>query len=484
MGPGGEWGGTVGQFGCAQSGCVGGQRIALRVRYCETGNPSSCGSSSRSNELAVFDNSLPEAPQPAQISADRLPLTASGSMRCDRNCPPQIPTDPATGAARYAAEYAWVKAGADGQVAQEGWSRTIADYDCSSRGCSAGDSVALLSRLCAVSGPVRCGGYAASNSLRIDVEIPPGTWEGKGIDLSYGIIALALAFGLLAAAYMGSYAFGLPHVRPIIQDEILQVMATGAILIGIVGVGAVVDGYLLSFLRATGDAAHPNAMAAANDVLVSLESKTASVLDGLSGASIELGREASRGIFCNFLGVGFTIVNCGPFNAFRGSLTASAFAASVALADVYAQQFLLSFAKNTAFAFVIPLGLFLRCFKTSRKAGGALISIGFGFYTIFPLMVVATESLLHGSNPSVPAGMPALGECRPEEPDVDVSRSQFNGYAGQLTDFGRAENLAYIVLVRDVLQSILNVMVTLAFVREFAHVIGSEIDVSALARIS
>ena len=57
-------------------------------------------------------------------------------------------------------------------------------------------------------------------------------------------------------------------------------------------------------------------------------------------------------------------------------------------------------------------------------------------------------------------------------------------YASTLTDFSRSENLAYIVLVRIIFASILNLIITLGFIRAFAHIIGSEIDISALARIS
>jgi hypothetical protein len=205
---------------------------------------------------------------------------------------------------------------------------------------------------------------------------------------------------------------------------------------------------------------------------------------GPSGASEQLGNEASKGVFCNFLGVGFTLVNCGQYNAFRGGLTTASFAAMAALADNYAQQFLLSLITYSAFQFILPLGLFLRCFKVSRRAGGALIAIGFGFYTVYPAVIVADQNLLHGSNPSAPSPVPKVSTCDPRETDSGASLNQFMGYAAQLTDFSLAYNLTYFVLVRTVFLSILNLIITLGFIRAFAHIIGSDIDVSALARIS
>lgn len=277
-------------------------------------------------------------------------------------------------------------------------------------------------------------------------------------------------------------------LRSIIRDEMLQLLATAAIAFAMLGVTMGIDSYMVPLLSAAGNqtadyADIGTAMSAANSKLIDLGTGTAGALNSIGAASIGIGREASKSIFCNFLGVGFTLVNCSPLNAFRGSLTSAAFTTSVALADTYAQQYILSLARTYAFTFLIPLGLFLRCFKVSRQAGGALIAIGFGFYTVYPTVILATDALLHGSPPGV-SNVPAPAECHPEEPNVDESLGQFNAYAGQITNFEMVRNLAYFVLVRVLFMSILNLIITLGFIRAFAHIIGSDIDVSGLARIS
>ena len=100
-------------------------------------------------------------------------------------------------------------------------------------------------------------------------------------------------------------------------------------------------------------------------------------------------------------------------------------------------------------------------------------------------MIVANENLLHGSNPSSPSlGLPSVGTCDPMESDVDVSRNQMMDFAKSLTDFNLVESTEYVIMVRIIFASILNLIITLGFIRAFAHIIGSEIDVSALARIS
>jgi hypothetical protein len=248
----------------------------------------------------------------------------------------------------------------------------------------------------------------------------------------------------------------------------------------------VVDEYTVSVLNganATGNNI-TSTMDAASSVLTFLETKTIEVQDNLATVSIALGKEASKSVFCNFMGVGFTIGNCGPFNAYRGSLTAAMFTTSTALADTYAQEYLLSLARNYAFSILIPLGLFLRCFKVSRAAGGSLIAIGFGFYTVFPAVILATDNLLQDSSVALPSALPLVGTCDPMETNAAAARGDFIDYGTSLVAYDQAESIEYFVLVRVLFMSILNLIITLSFIRAFAHMIGSDIDVSSLARIS
>jgi hypothetical protein len=349
-----------------------------------------------------------------------------------------------------------------------------------------GQQISLKMRACNSAVPRSCTSEVASGSV---LTVQPQAAPVAGtLDPIYSILAIGAAVGILAAAFMASYIFNLPHIRPIIQDEGLQVLATGAILLGIIGVNSAVDGYLTYSLGMAANSSFAtvgSAMDAAKNTLSSLEGKVLGMYTEYSATSTSLGQEGSRGVFCSFLGVGFSLVNCSPYNAFRGSITTASFAATSALADIYAQQYLLSLARNLSFTFFIPLGLLLRCFKMTRGAGGALIAIGFGFYTAYPLTIVATDKLLHGSNPSSTAqALPGVPSCDPGETDTNIVKGDVMNYAGALSSFNLIEERVYITLVRVVFASIFSLIVTLAFIRAFAHIIGSEIDVSALARIS
>lgn len=321
-------------------------------------------------------------------------------------------------------------------------------------------------------------------SLAFAASTPPPAMQAP--TYTYFWLALLIPIAVVAIAYMGSYAFNAPALRAVLQDELLQILATGAVALTLVGTQAVVDEYMVKTMNvAEAGAVEINgAMDAAAAKITELEGIGLSLLSNMEDVSNTLGMEASRGVFCNFMGTGFSLSNCSPLNAYRGSLTAAAFTTTVAISDTYAQDFILSLARNYAFTLIIPMGLLLRCFKASRAAGGALIAIGFGFYTVYPVVILLTDNLLHGTDMPPHPSIPITGECDPREPKVTNSLTNFTEYGEQLTNYDLIFGMAYQVLVRILFLSVLNLIITLSFIRTFAHMIGSDIDVSSLARIS
>jgi len=315
----------------------------------------------------------------------------------------------------------------------------------------------------------------------------PSFLLAAGIDLKYFALALAIPIAAVSIAYMASYAFNVPHLRAVLQDELLQIIATGAVALTIIGTQGVVDEYVVAALHGAGATGNDitSALDGASDMLSGLSDETIALQNNMLDASVWLGGQASKSIFCNFMGVGFTLPNCGQYNAYRGGLTSAMFTTTAALADTYAQQYILSLARNYAFTIIIPLGLLLRCFKMSRAAGGALIAIGFGFYTVFPVVMLATENLLHSADQLVPPpSIPFSPTCDPYETNMLSARAGFSEYGNSLLSFDLITGISYFVLVRVLFMSILNLIITLGFIRAFAHIIGSDIDVSGLARIS
>ena len=347
---------------------------------------------------------------------------------------------------------------------------------------------------CAADGQCAAIGCGGCNTVTGKcLPLPPPPPIATSFSMPYLVYPLVIAAALLALAYMASRIFSLPHWGPIIADELWQVVVTGGVVLLLVGMQLGVNDYLTYALEGTGETVvgvpqGENRIAAiAYEKLGNLG--TGEIFIELQNRSAELGGQASKGIYCSMLGVGFTLVNCSPLNAFRGALTSAAFTTMVGMVDIYTQQFILSLALNYSFSLLIPFGLFFRCFKASRQAGGALIAIGFGFYTVYPLVIVATDNLLVKMNAPLPhpefsRSLPAVPFCDPYELNADQARQSYDTFAAGITAPELTLSLTYTVLVRTIFMSILNLIITLGFISAFARLVGSEIDVSGLARIS
>jgi hypothetical protein len=438
-------------------------------------------------------------------------ITVDGTSICILNCPPaNLKLDPDDPTFDVIMSYQWY----DKSLAPvSSWGSSIPSsitLDCAAVLCTKGSAYYIKSRacdvddgLCTESAPsiwvkVRCSKPGEFCNAKADCcggsdcdtgacKAISGSPVSGDINWLYFIYALLAVILTLALAYMASYAFSIPSLRAIVQDELVQVMATGALIFLLFGLQILVDQHLTGLLAGSnGVAGATNMMDASQLKLDDLSEKTSKIMEDTLYAGGVLGQNASKSVFCNFLGVGFSIANCSPLNAFRGSMTLATISSGMALADLYAQKYLLSMAKNFAFTLLLPLGLFLRCFKVTRGAGGALIAVGFGFYSVYPTVIVATDNLLHGTSPPIvnTAKLILKEECNPVETNVETSYIQIRDYARQITDFDMNEGVVYNVLVRVVFMSILNLIITLGFIRAFARIIGSEIDVSSLARIS
>ena len=136
-----------------------------------------------------------------------------------------------------------------------------------------------------------------------------GNLHAAGPNLEYFWLALLIPTFIVAIAYMASYAFNTPSLRAILQDEILQILATGAIALTLVGTQAVVDEYVVATLQASGAAGSSinGVLDAASQKINLLANGTSAVLQNMQDVSIALGKEASKGVFCNFMGVGFSL---------------------------------------------------------------------------------------------------------------------------------------------------------------------------------
>ncbi|MEM4554391.1 MAG: hypothetical protein QXT25_00890 [Candidatus Anstonellaceae archaeon] len=367
------------------------------------------------------------------------------------------------------------------------WNGILESFNCAAENCMPGQQIYLQTRNCI---GTECNESDWSEPAEVK-PYPPPQLLPAGSYLQYIIYALLVALAVLAIAYMFSKAFGIQHWGEIIKDELFQVLASGIVALLLVGITYMINDYLTASLSAiSGDTSIP--LTGTNQIYTVAYNSLSSlgvqnILLQIQDANSRVAKEASKGIYCSMLGVGFTLVNCSPLNAFRGTLTSASFAVLAGMIDVYAQQFLLTWGANFGFNLLIPLGLFFRCFKPTRQGGGALIAIGFGFYTVYPLVILAGIKLLAEQDDVLPipqsTSIPSGLTCDPYEKDISVSREQFQNYAMALSHSSVADYLTYVVLVKVIFTSIISLIITLGFIASIAKVLGSEIDLSGLVRI-
>jgi hypothetical protein len=281
----------------------------------------------------------------------------------------------------------------------------------------------------------------------------------------------------------------------IVKDELAQLIATGVIVLLFVGFQAAIDTVYLPSLGQAAGAATPagwRLQDAGISTVRSLQGRVGENINSLGDLNRDAGKIASQSVYCNYMGSGFTLVACNSINSVRGGLANAMNVLAAAALDLTGLELVLQLANAYAFSFLLPIGIFLRTFKFTRAAGGALISVALGFYIILPLMVLFSEN--HLMNGVMAADLPnayllqnpdygSIGgslRCDPYEMD-----------AGQVIDFAHAVNtpslyspILFLAIVRVIFMTIVEMMVTLTFIAWFAKIVGSEIDVSSLARIS
>lgn len=218
-----------------------------------------------------------------------------------------------------------------------------------------------------------------------------------------------------------------------------------------------------------------------------------------------LGDRGSRSGFCNMLGVGFTVAGCSSFGLIRGPLGQLLIADGFGLMDLKAEQLLLDLSTNgLVLGVLLPLGLLLRALHFSRKAGGTLIALALSLYFVFPAALLAGQGMADAfvvraygdsRNPGftdVAANDPPVPDsrglvCDPFDPDENRLVGALNGFFAQgerISQPAMADKIIFFVIGRTMLATVLALTVTLGAVRILGQMLGAEIDVTQIARLS
>ncbi|MCK4319592.1 hypothetical protein KAW38_03415 [Candidatus Micrarchaeota archaeon] len=220
-----------------------------------------------------------------------------------------------------------------------------------------------------------------------------------------------------------------------------------------------------------------------------LVGKNEEVLKVLTDISKDLGKQASTGGSCSFLGIGASYAGCSGIAVPLSSVSASAPAVLSGVLALLAQTFLLVLSKDFFFPFLLPIGLFLRSFSFTRGAGGFLIAFAFSFYFIYPFGILITKGMVDTAAESLKIDDTAFspedftaneGSCDPFALDVKYTK---NAVKVVLSDDLLKPSL-YWSFIGGTFSSVLSLLYPLSATAALSKVFGAEIDVSALARIA
>lgn len=168
------------------------------------------------------------------------------------------------------------------------------------------------------------------------------------------------------------------------------------------------------------------------------------------------------------------------------------------------QELVLTFARDYAFSFLLPLGVALRAFTFTRGAGGALIAIAVGFYIVLPITYLFQEEITadycarHDCQRSLLARFGYAGNLY----DIIVglmASAQSGGIGRGLTvagSFGQGYSLSelmslngpfgpviFVAGISGAVLPALGLITTFIFMKSFANLMGSDVDFSTLIKI-
>ena len=351
----------------------------------------------------------------------------------------------------------------------------------------------------------------------------PDSWAGDWYSVSI-IAVLTLVFAM-ALLYMAAEGFDLQHLKLSLREEFVQSIITVIIIAGLAAFIWSADNFILPQLAATAhittaDLSPANMDLPSHDIPVcaqvwpggsfkpfafaqcyteTVKSTLSSFTATIESLAISIGKASSVTTYCQLLGstLGFAITSLRYVGSTQGTLGLAMTALTTAQITMHAQALLLSLSQQFL-VFLLPLGALLRCIKPTRQAGGALIAIAVGFYFIYPLMILVDYTMVadkafkelapdgsrnYFAKPDFPPEIKCdeMGACRGDAEYLDKLVGS-TSHADAKAHF--IEPMAFWTIIVSILLPVMNLLITLTFIRWFSSAMGSEIEVSQLARVT
>ena len=149
------------------------------------------------------------------------------------------------------------------------------------------------------------------------------------------------------------------------------------------------------------------------------------------------------------------------------------------------QQFALSIIKAIMIPFVLPIGIFLRIFPTTRTSGSFLIAVAIGFYIVFPFSYVVHAATVESITTVIrEESLDTLETVLYDVPNSPTYSNVFKGAWGKI--FGvlgpkiyelfEGFTLISVVLMQGIFLPTISMALTIAFIKSFQKFLIQRFD--------
>lgn len=211
---------------------------------------------------------------------------------------------------------------------------------------------------------------------------------------SVSALAVGIAAIILAVVYAASIVFESQDLRLGVKQDAYELGFTCAILIlffflaqaiGDISSG-IAEFYNISCPAYSGNLPVKHVVCAQNITKKILDGQVM-LLSNLVNIS-RISSQATKTFYCSAILSHINYEPCNGFSVIGGAAAAQAAVLAGSIATTTSQLFLTEITPEFTLLLAIPLGIFLRIFSISRGVAGFLISLGFGLFFAYPVMII------------------------------------------------------------------------------------------------
>jgi len=312
-------------------------------------------------------------------------------------------------------------------------------------------------------------------------------------------VSVSIALSIVILLYFAGSILNFQQLILISKSQASEILITILILAAFVSLQQDISTYLsdltdkLNFFSLPNDLKGKTIQERADKILNATLNNLTAVIDNSQNYFHSAMAESSKTSFVNLLSSGYGYSLCSTYSVIRGP--ASLFLNSLATGSiaVVVAKLILSFSTSFSICYLIPLGLLLRMLNFTRKVGSLLLALTISFYLVFPTSIVWFSELFYKYSAGEKDQAFAVAsnsikffsstiKCDPDPSNGDDIR---NGAVNAISSLqSNISNIVKFIVIQILFILFLSLAITLAFANSLSSVLGLEIDLNVLARLS